>query len=138
MRLPRLRFSMRWLMVVVAVAALLLSAGLWVESMMVRSRNFLRIAAAHGDSQLAFRALEAEQVSTSIKMDRQGREARMEFGDTDTARRLAVPVDRFAAQVRAATRLSRERSNYHGRLRAKYLWAARYPCFSVEPDPPGP
>jgi hypothetical protein len=112
MRMPRFRFTVRRMMVAVAIVGFLLgAAAMW------------RIAASRGAS-AAYHAREAEFSRRSLKDYRDGRV---------TLR--GTLTDREAARI--ARRLERI-APYHDVLARKYERAARYPWLPVEPDPPEP
>jgi hypothetical protein len=114
MRMPRVRFTVRRLMIAVAVAALLLGGDvLW------RKRaGYLARANVEAASEMQSRAL--------IKVYESAIET------------SAAPS--VADGYRHWVEVHREEADYHGRLRRKYERAARYPWLPVEPDPrwPGP
>jgi hypothetical protein len=106
------RFSLRWLMVAVAVAALLLGGVvLWRK-----------------------RILHLERANVEAASEMQSRALIKVYGSAVTT--SAAPS--VAEGYRHWVEVFREEADYHGMLRRKYERAARYPWLSVAPDPPRP
>ena len=114
MRLHRVRFTVRQMMVAVAVAAVL-AVGL---SLWRRRQLYLRVAEQHAVAVAIF--------SIDSPM---ARPARSPLGRTPASALLTLDEHFRVADLRVA---------YHAALRRKYERAARYPSFPVEPDPPEP
>jgi hypothetical protein len=113
MQMFRVRFTVRRMMVVVAVAAVALTllAGVLRDR---RRSQYLRLAAFH----------EREGSRIAEMLDMEGRSRRMWMKpDPASNRWLAVP---------------REEVEYRVQMRRKYECAAAHPWLSVEPDPPIP
>jgi hypothetical protein len=118
MRLPRVRFTLRRLVIVVAWLAVLMAMGLEAARATRRARAYRQLAVSHA----AFRDLC--------------------LGEAD-AYQYAF-VHRAAADHRAETDLARYEAHeralagHYNALAAKYRRAARFPWLPVEADPPPP
>jgi hypothetical protein len=112
MRLPRFRFTVRRLMVAMAIVALLLGGGILGR----RSLDYRRLAAFH------------EQMEQ--------RKERAVRGIEILARAANDPADAAAARRDAA--YEAQIGRHHAALKAKYLRAASRPWLPVPPDPPPP
>jgi hypothetical protein len=133
MRLPRVRFTVRRMMIAVAVVAVLIGVGLHVE----RAIRFSRLSTNY----VEFAAMYAEYESILRKRERNHREL---------AERERESADKFqrSSSVELWRRLAQEDTDradkfkslaeYHSRMKAKYQAAARRPWLDVEPDPPRP
>jgi hypothetical protein len=128
MRLPRLRFTVRRLMAVVALAGVVMGAGVWSERMWRLSRVYAlesRREEVLGD---ICRMLEAqcrshlERYKPSEPIIWPARAAMRKVLDEESA-----GVARFESQA-----------DYHSLRARKYERAARYPWLPVESDPPEP
>jgi hypothetical protein len=125
MKLPRPRFTVRRLMLAVAIVALLAGA----ERLWRRSRAFSYLADEHGLRYDYWREEGLDHATGAAKH----RDLAI-IGDEESRqqhRRLAVQEGEIAADL-AKT------AAYHERLWRKYEHAARYPWLPVEPDPPEP
>ena len=125
MRRPRL--TIRAMMVVVALVALLIAGGMWGVKMRRRSADYRRAAA------LQCARLEIE----SLKWLRSDEEHAARYaelaglnGDDLWKELLRVRVDRV--------RVDRERAPYHAEARRRYERAARYPWWGEPELPPEP
>jgi hypothetical protein len=126
MRLPRVRFTVRRLMIAVAVVAVLIGAGISVRRSIFLSRE----AAACSGFESFWRD--------------QGHYSRKAAEDYSRIAKMSTDSN-FASELRGLARDSAEqaehdveRADYFGRLKAKYEAAVRRPWLSVEPDPPNP
>jgi hypothetical protein len=167
MSLPRFRFTVRGLMVVVAVAALLIFAGLWSSRMARMARIYRAEATRHTLMQTTFARAKVfqERRLASLESDA-GRkkeawaasvrreEERIQGLPRDSKRRAAYEevISENARIFEASQRRwakfidmqssdlkhSDELIEYHTFLVEKYERAARYPWLPVEPDPPEP
>lgn len=111
--MPRFRFTLRWMMVAVAIAAV---AALYAR----RSREYRRLAQRHR-AVILFREYETIDVDPCDKV--QGYPA-CRLGC------LRYPCEYCAEEGRSF-------SDRHTKLALKYERATRFPWLSVEPDPPG-
>jgi hypothetical protein len=110
MRMPRFRFTIRRMMIVVAVA--IAWAGLWVGNL-ARLRLIYLERATYYDGEFRVNDYQARNFE-----------------------RAHVERPREYFDVYAAQR--RERADWARILKAKYERATRYPWLPVEPDPPEP
>jgi hypothetical protein len=111
MRIPRLRFTVRRLMLAVAVVAALLGcADLWR-----RREHYRRLAETHALSEMVLRV-----DSVMARGDPTGGPGVRLLDLSDSLEEAAKWAD------------------YHAGLRRKYERAARYPWLPVAPDPPPP
>jgi hypothetical protein len=118
MRLARVRFTLRWLLIVIGFLAVLMAAGLEAARATRRAREYRQLAVAHA----AFRDLsraEAEEY----------RYALVHKAAADN--RSGTDLLRWEAHERALAR-------YYDAMAAKYHRAARFPWLPVGPDPPPP
>lgn len=120
-RLPRVRFTVRRLMVAVAVAAVLM--GLVAQGL--RRASLLRLADYHAREARRYRTIvvSSASVAADYRAGRPGLE-----GDYEAGARL------YSDQVRWFGPLA----DHHEALRGKYERAARRPWLPVEPDLPPP
>ena len=124
MPLPRVR--LRTLMIAVAVAAVMIGAGLmWRRAVGYRARA---VAAANAKAVWAGSATISETIASRL---------------TDAESREPDPQERLVLHSRAADHASqaamgRARAGYYLAMEGKYRRAARYPWFTVEPDLPPP
>jgi hypothetical protein len=137
MRLPRLRFTIRWMMVVVAIVALALGSTLWGLKMRRLARSYALRASTAKQAETNYRGLET-------KVTRAVRE--IELGQKMIEPRPVREEPRFASialdhQMRRALGLAaylKRLGDHHATLRRKYERAARYPWLTIEPGPPWP
>jgi Tfp pilus assembly protein FimT len=112
------RFTLRRLLIVIALLAVLIAAGLEGARATRRAREYRQIAVAHA----AFRDLS--------------------LGEAEAYR--YVYIHKAPADSRAGTDLLRSEAKeralarHYEALSAKYRRAARFPWLPVEPDPPQP
>ncbi len=134
MRLPRVRLTVRRMMVVVAVVAVALAGGLTYRRWAVYRER----AAGHAHAEQLARFL----LGGGIAVIR-GADGRVEEVNGPVAVRtseagggltefMILPTPGYDAVA-----LGR-RAAYHARLRRKYERASARPWLPVEPDPPGP
>jgi hypothetical protein len=138
MRLPRLRFTLRSMMIAVAIVAV----ACWGE--MIRRRWVAyRQKAAYYAGQQGLDKLYAAAFYESIAETEQNREFAQEQTKSSIYNREV-----WAGLVRQETQMIidgsetaeyfQQRAAYFGDLRKKYDRAATHPWLSVEPDPPPP
>ena len=116
MRMPRVRFTVRRMMIAVAIVAFLVGGG-------IEAARFKRLRASHLDDAAYHARREAEELRNVAQFDRGRRE-----GATNANDRSIVLMERS----------SRLRVEYHAQLKRKYLRAANRPWQSVTPDPKDP
>jgi hypothetical protein len=137
MRLPRFRFTLRRLMVAVAIAGFAFAAGLmWQRSAYYRSR------AEYHASKLSLRETVVRNWQPMLE-----NESLILVKLHNTHTDLAVGMDR-AVEIRRYERLATKHrgyvaistvlARYHSEMTRKYRRLAVYPWLPVEPDPPEP
>jgi TPR repeat protein len=131
MRLPRVRFTVRRMMVAVAVVALVFACGLQARRLHRLSRAYAEKAARFGFGEKMLRAAAAmyQAGSESLKKDLATR-------PVEPALRELLARD-AEDEERNAERILRS-ANYRGLLRSKYEHAAAHPWLPVADDPPYP
>jgi hypothetical protein len=142
MRLPRIRFTVRWIMIVVVYAAVALGANdlrrRWDRFHALRSMHEWKgracsTMAERPGSTAADNEREAERLRAALSSGHYGVRS-----ETELVAQIASNTEAQAAVERAAERKSRARARFHDALRLKYERASRYPWISVRPDPPEP
>jgi hypothetical protein len=113
MKLPRVRFTVRQVLVAVAALALLMAAGIEAVRQMRIARAYRQMAVYHA-SWRDFCLAEAEEYRAAV-----------------AARPASRDWSRSEAHQRAL-------AQYHDSQASKYRLAARSPWLPVEPDPPEP
>jgi hypothetical protein len=142
MRLPRLQFTVRRMMIVVAIAAVALGAN----ELRRRKDRYDSLRSTHewrGRSSISSAEFHA---STAAANEREVERLRAAVRSRNHASRpeaeavaqITSNIEGAAAIERAAERQFRARARFHELLRKKYERAARYPWLVVEPDPPEP
>lgn len=117
MNLPRVRFSVRWMMAAVAVVATLLGIAVVVRD---RAASFRHLAAYH------------DQAAVYLIMEHA--EGPIECATGLSERDVeAIYVRRGPMACRAYLA-----ARYHEALAEKYRWASRNAYLPVRPDPPPP
>jgi hypothetical protein len=130
MRLPRVRFTVRRLMIAVAIVGVLLAAGLEARWMHRKYREYATRASLHSYCERLY----SEWASSDIKKEADRRskfEKNGQAGFDDWVLHLADYYGRRAAKETLW-------ANYHARMKSKYEVAMRRPWLPVEPDPPEP
>jgi hypothetical protein len=122
MKLPRPRFTVRWLMIVVGLAGL----GLGAEAY----RRHLVSASARYHATAGMYRLAATMQDTSVVLANSERKLAEAIPDITPNPEVMMDEKSIARCCRLAAH-SRE-------MAAKYDHAARYPWLPVEPDPPVP
>jgi hypothetical protein len=129
MRLPR--FTLRRMMVVVAVAGL----GLGIEMTRERRVVLLAIESRHAADAAMYRQSSNLYASSARKQRDLASKTRQGFA---TERTRAKELDQVAGLIEGEAQGYRTLADYHEAMRAKYRQAARFPFLAVEPDPPSP
>jgi hypothetical protein len=136
-RLPRLRFTIRWMMVVVAIVALALGSTLWGLKMRRLARSYALRASMSKQLESKHRGLEARVTGAVQEIE----ELQQEIGEPGPVREepsfAAIGLDQMRLISEYAAH-SRRLADHHATLRRKYERAARYPWLPVDPDPPEP
>jgi hypothetical protein len=143
MRLPRIRFTVRRIMLIVAITAVALGAN----DLRLRYQRYRALSSVHewtgrSCSTMAERHAataagnerEAERLRAAIRSDRESKHPQVVQGILQIAANTAAQAE----VERAAERKFRARAQFHEALRVKYERAARRPWILVEPDPPEP
>ncbi len=125
MPLPRVRFTVRRMMVAVAIVAVSLA----FVTMWNRAFTFGQIAIEHAERERAFRG------TTSLILDYH---SRLQTGKLDRFDPRPVDPDKPNASFDELAEDSERRADYHSQLTEKYRLAALYPWLPVPPDPPEP
>ncbi len=112
--MPRIRLTVRRLMVLVLLVAILMAAGIEARRLLLRSREYRGHLAYH---------------------TRREREERRNLGVAESIRRKGKTLNREMSLVEEVARL---RIPYHARLRRKYERAVTQPWEPLPPDPPEP
>jgi type II secretory pathway pseudopilin PulG len=115
-RLPRLRFTVKRLMIVVAIVGFILAGGLWSVEMWKERRRRLEQAARYAVLAKAHGAAVARYLS-ALSAQPEPEQRRFAEAHLVVSRRL---LDNLL------------------RHKARYEHAARYPWLPVTPDPPPP
>ena len=117
MRMPRVRFTVRRMMVAVAAIAVLLAGGIKAARMSRLARTHQMYATQHGLSE----AIERRNVNI------------FEYAKITNKKRpdICAIFDQLA-------RVARLRVDYYAVLKVKYADAATHPWKDVPPDPPRP
>ena len=130
MRWPRPRFTMRWMMIVVAIIAV----AMGVEVMRRRHDAFRRRA--------NFYAVEEKASLQSIKDLRRAEEMAVErlHGPFMDHNETTIPMDlRYQIKQRRRDLVAmRARAGWHARMGRKYAHAAAHPWLTVAADTPAP
>ena len=142
MRLPRIRFTVRWIMIVVVYAAVALGAN----DLRRRWDRFHALRSMHEWKGRASSTLAERHASTTTDNEREAKRLRTALksghycvrSETELVAYIASNTEVAAAIERAAERKNRTRARFHDALRLKYERASRYPWISVAPDPPVP
>ncbi len=116
MPLPRVRFTVRRLMIAVAIAAFLIGGG-------IEAARCKRLRKAHLDDAAYHARREAEELRNLANID---------------LSRRAGAIDVEVRSMRLIERSSRLRVDYHGQMKRKYSKAASRPWRAVSPDPKDP
>jgi hypothetical protein len=139
MRLPRARFTVRLLMIVVAIVAIALGGEMmrrrWVAyrdmaASCARFEAHLLAVAEEEQSLAAFHKRQAKELKDRAKADKE------DTGRRQTLERTAERETWFATETSAAAAYWRKRAAYYGRLENKHRRAAARPWQSVKSDPP--
>lgn len=133
MRMPRVRFTLRRMMVAVALVGIL--TGAWLEaSRQIRSSRRSRVRASGHRFEEAL-ALKNHARAASILKRAISTRSFVDLGDFQII--TGTPDDALASLKEAMESFSR-RVEYHRAMRVKYEHATRYPWLPVAPDPPNP
>jgi hypothetical protein len=112
--MPRARFTVRGLMIAVAVAGALLGAAVEALRLRRRSAEYAALAGRHAANERTFRAIAAAGPGGALLL--------IAHGPGTRSRRTTPGAE----------------ADHEAALRLKYERAARYPWLPVAPDPPEP
>jgi hypothetical protein len=127
MRLPRLRFSVQGLMVVVAVVAALLGLYLLKQR---RDRYLNRV--------MVWRSAEESILKLAQSVDRRIVQFDGEVKREQAATPRSLQIAAMARELQDFAAGVRSKGEQAASIRRKYERAARYPWLPVSPDPPEP
>jgi hypothetical protein len=130
MRLPRMRFTVRRMMIVVAFVGVLLAAGLEARWLHRKYREYVTRASIDSYGERLYREWAAWDIKREADL-RSKVEKYWQGGLDDWALHMADYHGQKAAKFTLW-------ADYHARMKAKYEAAARRPWLDVEPDPPEP
>jgi hypothetical protein len=125
MRIPRVRFTVRRLMVAVVIAGIVLG----IERLWHRSAEYAGIAGQHARKAIGWDEHVSWLDGVAAKHARKAA-----TGTGDSRSRDRENADKWAAVANGY----RGMKGYHEAMRDKYAHAARYPWLPVAPDPPEP
>jgi hypothetical protein len=143
MPLPRVRFTVRRMMVAVAIVGIFLGLVSAIESRRwsMRSKEYAATAKFHHDlEEIAKQGITEEGENTSWWRERakQIRMERRRTGPLAAYEAVALDCDKHAvATIEYAARWRRKASHYAA-IALKYEEAANHPWLPVPPDPPEP
>jgi hypothetical protein len=150
MRWPRPRFTIRSLMIAIAITALLLGAGIGVIGLVRRARHFRQIAANHANLEKLLLKILAQQEGIIAPKEQLADRLRSAIRDYDRlSRYFPSPPHEMSKSLLESTmqlidssrhfaRFCRDLAAYAARMREKYERAASHPWETVPPDPPSP
>jgi hypothetical protein len=129
MRVPRVRFTVRWMMAAVAVVAM----GLGVRAQLARWHQLARYYEIRAGRL-------RRSVATFRSIDDMCQEQWIEHYRAADERSLPGPKTYYgwAERYGEETAFARRHAEYLDHLRRKYQRAAAQPWWPVEPDPPPP
>jgi hypothetical protein len=132
MRLPRLRFTVRRLMLVVA----LVGAGMWGVKLWRLSREHAGRARSAWASEGFYRLVNERSLKNAIRCEELA--ARMPYEDPIRRDWFAVSMQQLALESREDAVKWLAKAGHYAASARKYERAARYPWLPVEPEPPEP
>jgi hypothetical protein len=124
MRLPRVRFTARRLMVAVVIAAI----GLWGIALLRLSAEYRRRASD----------MRRAQQAHSINAEIAGNVAEAIRREASSYPAFTSDLLPGASKYQRSKEAYQRKADHYSRLTEKYIRAARYPFLPVEPDPPEP
>jgi hypothetical protein len=135
MRLPRVRFSVRGMMVVVAIVGF----SAWSAKMLKLSAHYHQLRELHATKGRSFRQEAATLSERYRKLQVDGYAMLPAIhGRRSVGRMHEFGFRAFKEWFRNQLEDAERRSDHYGALEAKYERAARYPWLPVAPDPPEP
>ena len=137
MRLLRVRFTVRRLMAVVAITAMLFWSAMEGRRLVLRVRFCQRWANLHALTEVRYRGMAAQAQSNAVRVQstafREKRLARFGISPSDPQAAM-VPMIDPAPIIHRASRYSRL-AQYHARQSTRFASAAWRPWLRVTPEP---
>jgi tetratricopeptide (TPR) repeat protein len=124
MRLPRVRFTVRRIMAVVAVISLVLGVSIEAFRLRRQRETYLRLVTEHKLQEGHYQLLEQSELEMAAFDESFLKQIETQAGSRPKARSLVAAVTFHKS------------AQYHAALKQKYLTAAARPWRSIEPDPP--
>ena len=129
-----MRFTLRSLMVAIAVIAITIAGSLWGLRMRRLSKDYARVAQVHKQSETFYRQMEASSRDMAEERDeirRLRNDPATPFFDDLHEREKNLSAGMWNLVAKYAST-----ANHHAALKRKYERASRYPWLNVDPDPP--
>jgi hypothetical protein len=133
MRMPRVRFTVRRLIVAIAVIAILLGVGLQIRRtihLSRRSAGFARRAVMYAEDESVWRKAVRDWIEHAERY-RKLADQPDQRSDAPMWRKRAEYCAETVEQIKALV-------DFNASMKAKYNAAARRPWLDLEPDPPRP
>jgi type II secretory pathway component PulJ len=128
MPMPRVRFTVRRMMIAVAIVACLIGGGLHAWRIYRKFQMFAEKAEFH-----SFREWQRRRLAAAVE------------GQAELSRKRALLFPNERQDLLESAEISEKvakhegtRADYQAALKTKYERAARFPWLPVEPDPPEP
>ncbi len=143
MSLPRVRFTVRWMMVATAIVGIFLGLVRAIESWewSIRSGKYASTAEFHREmKQLATEGILGEEKNAAWCKER-SRKMRLEGNRTGLRAEyeaIARDCDKYASAAIEDAASWRRKASHYAAMALKYEKAARYPWLPVAPDLPEP
>jgi hypothetical protein len=134
MRLPRVRLTVRRMMIAVAVVAILCGVGLQIRRAIRLSRlsaEYTRQAVNFAEFESTWRQSERHHREREQELRKLVDDPRQGVGGPEFWRRMAKGETDEAEKLKSL-------AEFHASMKSKYQAAARRPWIAVEPDPPWP
>jgi hypothetical protein len=161
MRLPRPRFTIRLVMIVVAIVAISLSGGIGAVKLVKRAKHFRQLASNHANLEKGFLALmRSQEKIVALSRERRDKAAanlrllkkfpnvpsQPREGDNLGLQQLMSQIEDLLKKEAAEDvvlsieqiEVFRAFTAYHALLRQEYQRAASHPWETIPPDPPHP
>jgi hypothetical protein len=132
MRLPRPRFTVRRLMLVIALAG----AGAWGVKMWRLSREHAGRAQSASANESFYHWMSERSIQNATLCEELA--ARMPYEDAERRDRFVVLMQQRALESREDAAKWRAEAEHYAASARKYDRAARYPWLGVGPDAPAP
>jgi hypothetical protein len=144
MRMPRIRFTVRGIMVVVALVAVGIGGVIWGMRLEPLAQRYRDLAKSHAEDERSSSEMAEQMEKLARNSDRElhkletlantseNAEIRLSYRGAIRSARDSLWREKHFADV------AKRRAIYHGILRGKYARAARYPWLPVAADLPVP